>query len=370
MFALEAMADQYGTEIENKAPSPIVNESKSVLKGQEHGVKGPLLLSKQAQIPRRRALPHVRLGGELKPDVPTRPKSRLDQYGKRPERTVQFLRDSPDDTASRSFIAPYPSPRTSVSHLQLEQLLQGVDFELSTYGIEELRDGFFDASFYRPLRRDRSEMMKQASETLPDSFGETHPLSLHGFLPKQWHEAADFIKQISTSRSGIKLLKSFLGFFIAYTICLIPVSRDWLGRYSYIMVISAIVNHPGRSLGSQIDGALMTILGTAAGLGWGSLALYVSTSTFIAKSGYGGVLAAFLVIFSAAIGWLRCLYIRFYQAVLCAGIAICYTCLANTSETVGWRKIFNYGIPWIMGQALCLVIAATISPASGSRALT
>ena len=50
----------------------------------------------------------------------------------------------------------------------------------------------------------------------------------------------------------------------------------------------------------------MTILGTVAGLGWGSLALYVSTSTSAAQSGYGGILAAFLIIFAAAIGWLRC----------------------------------------------------------------
>ena len=56
------------------------------------------------------------------------------------------------------------------------------------------------------------------------------------------------------------------------------------------MAISVIVNHPGRPIGSQIDGAFMTVLGTFAGLGWGALALYVSTSTGPARSGYGGIL--------------------------------------------------------------------------------
>ena len=135
------------------------------------------------------------------------------------------------------------------------------------------------------------------------------------------------------------------------------------------MVVSAIVNHPGRSVGSQIDGLFLTTLGTVAGLGWGSLALYTSTSTAPARAGYGGVLATFLVMFAAAIAWLRCLFMRFYQAVICAGIAICYTCLANTSEAVGWRKVFDYGIPWVLGQALCLLIAALIFPDTGSRSL-
>lgn len=301
---------------------------------------------------------------EPKPDCLTKPNNHVDLHGKRPERPLPKYSEL---GASQNLMAP--SPRTSIHHSQLEPLLQAVDIKLNTYEAEEFRDRFFDASFYRPLKREQAEMMRQASETLPNSL-RNRPLSFQEFLLRRWHEAIGVIKQIATTRTGIKLFKSFLGVFIAYTICLIPVSRDWLGRYNYVMVISAIVNHPGRSVGSQIDGALMTVTGTAAGLAWGGLALYVSTSTTSAKSGYGGILAAFLIFFSAAIAWLRCLFIRFYQAVLCAGIAICYMCLADRSESVGWRKVFNYGIPWVLGQALCLVVAATISPASGSRAMS
>lgn len=270
-------------------------------------------------------------------------------------------------TASHAQNNPAMFSTTDVNQLQLGHLLQAVDVKLQTYEIEEFREGYFDALFYRPLKQDRSKLMREASETLPDSFQRDHPLSIRRFLPQQWHEALNFVKGVTTSRSGVNLLKSFLGFFIAYAICLIPVSREWLGQYNYIMVVSAIINHPGRSLGSQIDGAIMTTFGTAIGLGWGGLALYVSTSTDTAKSGYGGVLASFLIVFSAAIAWLRCLFIRFYQAVLCAGIAICYVCLADTSETVRWRRLFDYGIPWVMGQALCLAVAAIIFPSSGSR---
>ena len=263
-----------------------------------------------------------------------------------------------------------PSPRLSTSHLQLEHLLQAVDVDLNRYGLEESRDGFFDASFNRPVKPNHEDLMKKAAETLPDAFRKkNHPLSLRRFIPQQVREANAFFRKTSSSRAGIRLLKTFLGFFITYIICLIPASRDWLGRYNYIMVVSAIFNHPGRAIGSQLDGAVLTILGTVAGLGWGSLALYVSTSTATAQSGYGGVLATFLVVFAATIGWLRCVFIRLFQAVICAGIAIVYICLADTSESVGWKKVFDYGIPWVLGQAVCLIVAVLVFPDAGSRSL-
>ena len=270
--------------------------------------------------------------------------------------------------ARASSRTPPTTPKESTRQFQLEHLLPQLDVDLNTYGLEELRDGFFDAVFYRPLKRRRSDLMRRASKTLPQSFQEHHPLSLRRFLPQQLHEVRGFLGKLRT-RAGIKLLKSFLGVFISYVICLIPVSRDWLGRYNHVIVISAIVNHPGRTFGSQIDGTFLTIFGTIAGLAWGSLALYVSTSTVTAQRGYGGILATFLVIFTASIGWLRCVFLRFYQAVISAGIAICYICLANTSETVGWRKLFDYGIPWVLGQAICLVVASVVFPDAGARSL-
>ncbi|KAL9043580.1 MAG: hypothetical protein Q9214_003239, partial [Letrouitia sp. 1 TL-2023] len=256
----------------------------------------------------------------------------------------------------------------NVSQVQLEHLLVNVD-AVDSYGLQESRDGFFDATFQSPLRADHEETLQKASHTLPETMRKPHSVSLYHFFPQQFAEAKAFLTDITTTRSGIKLFKSFLGVFVAYVICLVPKSRDWLGRYNYIIVISAILNHPGRPLGSQIDGAMISTLGTAAGLAWGSLALYVSTSTPIAQSGYGGVLASFLILFTTIIAWLRCTLIRLFQAVICAGVAICYTCLADTSQAVGWKKIFNYGIPWVLGQALGLLISILVFPDAGSRSL-
>lgn len=256
------------------------------------------------------------------------------------------------------------------SQVHIEHLLPNTEADLEHYGIFEMRDGFFDATFYRPQSRNRDEMLEKAKETLPYALQTHHPLSWKYFFPRQWSGIRMVTREITTTRSGIKLLRSFLSFFIAYIVCLIPASRRWLGRYNYILVISSLFNHAGRPIGSQIDGTLLTIIGTVAGLAWGSLALYVSTSTTIAQRGYGGVLATFLVLFAAVLASLRCTFIRLYQAVIAAGVSICYTCLADTSEAVGWKKIFDYGIPWLFGQSISLLVSLVIFPASGSRELT
>ncbi|KAL8801136.1 MAG: hypothetical protein Q9200_007042 [Gallowayella weberi] len=215
------------------------------------------------------------------------------------------------------------APSRSQSQKQLDVLLPNADTDLKTYGVNELRDGFFDATYYRPQPRNRPEMMRKASETLPVAMQNHDPLSIRYFLPRQCH----------------------------------------------IMVLSALLNHAGRPIGSQIDGTMSTILGTVVGLGWGSLALWVSTSTKTAQIGYGGVLSTFLVVFTATVAWVRCSFMRLYQAVISAGISICYTCLADTSEAVGWKKIFDYGIPWVFGQAIALIVSCTVVPDSGSHSL-
>ena len=296
------------------------------------------------------------------------PRIYLGSYSRRRFRSRLSLDASLASDAQTPLDSP-ASSHPSLAQAQLHSLLKHVELDLDTYGLEELRDGFFDAIFLPPANEDEAELEQEAIATLPPPLRRHHPLSVRYFFPKQWHDIKDSIHRITTTRAGVRLLKSFLGYFIPYIICLIPVARNWLGPYNYVMAISAVLNHPGRTVGSQIDGAILTILGTAAGLGWGSLALWVSTSTSAAQAGYGGILATFLILFTAVLAWLRCIYIRLFQGVIAAGIAICYTCLADTSRTVGWKKILDYGVPWVLGQAVCLIVVLVVFPDAGARPL-
>lgn len=239
-----------------------------------------------------------------------------------------------------------------------------------TYGVTEMRDGFFDAVFFPPEDVDTDELLKQAEATLPYAFRKKDPLSITNFLPKQWHEVKSVARRVTTTRSGIKLLKSFLAFFVTYILCLVPRVQSWLGRYSYIMVVSAIINHPGRTLGAQVDGAIATTLGTATGLGWGAFGLWFTTVTATARVDYGAILAVFLFIYIFVIACIRSYYIRTYQLVLCAGISISYTCLAEVAgPSISWSKLLDYGVPWVLGQAVALVICAIVAPDAGARPL-
>ncbi|ESZ91243.1 hypothetical protein SBOR_8365 [Sclerotinia borealis F-4128] len=290
-----------------------------------------------------------------------------------PRRSRSLASSRPNSVKSPPTSNP-ASPRSSFSFSQnhmshLSDLLQDYNLDLETYGVEEMRDGFFDAAFFKPPKTTHEELMKDAKFTLPAAFKKKHPLSLKHFFPRQWRGIKEISRQLVTTRAGIKLIKSFLPFFISYILCLVPVIRNWLGRYNYIMVISAIINHSGRSIGAQIDGTILTILGTAGGLGWGAFALWLSDSTSVARRGYGGILAAFLVIFMGFIAAIRSYYIRLYQLVLCAGMAVLYTCLADTSQTIAWKVLFEYGIPWLLGQAIALLVCCIVVPDAGARSL-
>lgn len=285
-----------------------------------------------------------------------------------------------DDQARTRSASPAPaylarpsfdSRRSSVvSIMQIDQIISDDRINMETYGVSEMRDGFFDALFLKPDPVAPEEVAERSKATLPREFEKSHPLSAKHFLPRQLHEIRSVARKVVTTRAGIKLLKSFLAFFIAYILCLIQPVHNWLGRYDYIMVVSAILNHSGRNFGSQIDGAVGTIIGTAAGLAWGVVGLLLSTSTLAAKTGYGGILALFFALFMAGIAYIRSFFIRLYQSVLCAGIAIAFTTLAETSSLdINWPKLRSYAIPWLLGQAIALVVNCIVFPDAGNRLL-
>lgn len=262
---------------------------------------------------------------------------------------------------------------STVSMAQIQQIVSDDRIDTDTFGVSELREGFFDALFLKPSSHPSEELRRQceAASTLPDEFQhDISPLRPRLFVQKQWEVLYSVFVEITTTRAGIRLAKAFTAVFLAYVLCLIPLIRDWLGRYNYIMVVSVIINHPARTIGSQIDGAILTTVGTAAGLGWGVIALLLSTSTLSARSGYGGILALFLALFMTIIAWMRSFLVRFYQGVLCAGIAITFTTLAETSSrSIEWPKLQSYAVPWMLGQAIALVVNCTLFPDAGARSL-
>ncbi|OAQ97880.1 hypothetical protein LLEC1_07165, partial [Akanthomyces lecanii] len=257
------------------------------------------------------------------------------------------------------------------SILKLNHLLPRLeDHGTDTYGVREVRDGFFDAVFLKAPHLPSKDGLEALKATLPAAFDKHNPLTIKHFLPNQWRELKNVFRCVCTTQTGIKLLKAFVAYFIAYVLCLVPVVRSWLGHQHYIMAVSVIINHPARTVGAQFDGVVLTILGTAFGIAWGAVALRLSTSTLAASAGYGGILALFLVVFVSSIAWVRAFFVRFYQAVLTAGISIIYTTLSETHRTtISWPKLRGFAVALLLGQAIALAVNVLICPDAGSRPL-
>lgn len=260
---------------------------------------------------------------------------------------------------------------STTSLLKLNHLLpRPEDHGTDTYGVREVRDGFFDAVFLKPPRLPSKDGLDALKATLPAAFDQHNPLTIKHFLPSQWRKLKSVVRRVFTTQTGITLLKPFVAYFVAYVLCLVPAVRHWLGPQHYIMAVSVILNHPARTVGAQVDGVVFTVLGTAFGIAWGALALLLSTSTLAARAGYGGILALYLVVFIASIASIRAFFVRFYQAVLTAGIAVIYATLSEThNTTIPWNKLRGYAVAFLFGQAIALAVNVLICPDGGARPL-
>ncbi|QUC21414.1 uncharacterized protein UV8b_05657 [Ustilaginoidea virens] len=266
------------------------------------------------------------------------------------------------------------SRRSSITRIaQNDRALADVELDQDTYGVSELRDGLFEAIFLQPLRPPSMQRLSgQAAAALPWELGKSSPLVGKDRVRRQIRELGSLLRRVATTRAGVGLLKASLAYVSAYALCLAPAASTWLGRHHYVVAVSVVLNHPARTLGAQLEGAVFTVAGTAVGLGWGALCLLLSTSaTLAAGAGYGGVLAVLLASFMLAMAWARAFFARSHQAVLCAGIAVLFVTLAaaNGQQPVAWSKLRGYGVCWLLGQAVSLVVNVVVFPDSGARAL-
>ncbi|KAL7946093.1 hypothetical protein V8C42DRAFT_322450 [Trichoderma barbatum] len=284
---------------------------------------------------------------------------------------LRFVAQTPPlrTTTTSAAQSEYGSRRSSFI-LPIDQILPEDHIDPDTFGVVEERDGFFDALFLKHTPLIPQGFVERSRASLPADFDEESPLAASRFIPRQLRELRSVLRLVTTTRAGIRLFRSFTAYFAAYILCLIPAVRTWLGPYHYMIAVSVILNHPARTLGAQIEGALFTTIGTAAGIGWGVAGLLLSTSTSAASNGYGGILALFLALFMAVVAWTRSFYARFYQMVVCAGVAIIFTALVQTQgDIIVWEKLRNYAVPWLLGQAIALLVNCTIFPDAGARPL-
>ncbi|QLG74226.1 hypothetical protein HG535_0G01100 [Zygotorulaspora mrakii] len=256
-----------------------------------------------------------------------------------------------------------PVSRVSLSRLRLGNSAKEKKWEeLEDFNIEELRDGFFDAVF---TKAERLNSDKEEDEQL---IGTKKSENTSGnFLSYAKNLQNDFFS------NALPIFKYFIAYFIALVICVIHRSGNWVGhQYRYFLPIAVLIHHPVRTVGVQLEMTIASVLGASLGLGWSALAWYVSVATKVTASHQGGVLFGSLVIALLFSIWLKELYQRILYISLSFNVAIIFlhnVSLVSSRDELRWTTFWDFGISYLFGILLSLLICVLVSPRSGNTEL-
>jgi hypothetical protein len=254
-----------------------------------------------------------------------------------------------------------------MSQLKLQELSHDQDQQLNKFDLQELRDGFFDPIYTKPAK-------------LGDSRGSMHSDKRRNFsITKGLF--LDSIDQISLDAKyqALKALRHWkiitkftLAYFIAMLLCLIDKSGNWFGHHREWLPIATLINHPVHSIGAQLEITIQSIVGICLGLGWSSLALYISTATQPTRNHQGGILAGSLFIGLFFMGWFKAFYIRFYYMLLSSGLVLIFLSsnLQLDNAAIAWRNCWDIGIPYLFGLLISLFVSIIYIPYLGHEKMT
>ncbi|CCH41840.1 putative membrane protein [Wickerhamomyces ciferrii] len=252
-----------------------------------------------------------------------------------------------------------PNPRTSMSQLKLYQLTDtGKSKEIERFDLEELRNGYFDPLYVKPENVISSSPDHNTDHTNKEGKKSSFKDSIITHLKKSFNEY---------KQHKIVLFKFFLAYFISIILCLIDKPGDWFGIYRVFLPISTLINHPVHSIGAQIEITALSIAGLALGLGWSSLALYISTATQPTRNRQGGIIAGSLFIGIFFMGWFKAYFIRFYYMFLASGFVLVFLSanLDLSTSTINWKDTWNIGIPYLFGLLVSLFVSLVVFPDVG-----
>lgn len=243
------------------------------------------------------------------------------------------------------------SLRSNISQLKLNRLVQEQKWEkLESFDLEELRDGYFD-----PVFTAHESMFADDVAPVTSSSNEKKWLKLLNIknLRKEWRH----------------ILKYWVAFFISIVICLIEPAGQWIGQeFRYFLPVAVLLHHPARNIGIQLEISIQSILGAATGMAYAALVWYVSTATLPAANNQGGILffGQFLAIILT--DWVRTLFQRsFYFATSCgvATLFFCSSSLKMSKSELEWKLFWDFGISYLYGIILSLLVCATLFPETG-----
>lgn len=235
--------------------------------------------------------------------------------------------------------------------------------ELDDFNLEELRDGFFDPVFTKPEKRIWSETDDEyASLTSANGLSEG---------PKRSKWVVDLLAGLKAQK--LSILKYFIAFFVSLVICVIHPSGSWIGHeYRYFLPVAVLIHHPVRNIGVQLEMTVSSVIGGSLGLAWSALAWYISVATRPTANHQGGILFASLALALLCATWLRELYQRLLYVTLSFSVAIIFlhnVSLVSSRRDLHWKFFWDFGIAYLFGILLSLLVCVLVDPHSGNSEL-
>lgn len=220
-------------------------------------------------------------------------------------------------------------------------------------GLWEERPTHFDAFWTRSSRHtDEDEYLEQPK-------------------PKQRYSLLFDIQFDSTAT--IRFLKAYIASVVAFILCLVEPINIWLGKYPFLLVFACLFHHPGRTSGSQLLITLLSVLGGALGIAWGSFGTFIATSTQDARHGAGAFHAVSLMFGLFISGWLKAGFLRLHFFCTTFFVCLFFMEVVDVSNqpisTDYWHKILDIVAPYLIGMAVSLLINLAVLPDYGQRDL-
>ncbi|ORX56446.1 hypothetical protein DM01DRAFT_1382683 [Hesseltinella vesiculosa] len=190
--------------------------------------------------------------------------------------------------------------------------------------------------------------------------------------PSQTAKLIDYLHKKFPSRVVRRVLKCTLAYFITTLFSLIHPLAATMGSSVFLVTTGSLFNHPGRSMGAQVDATVTTALGLILAVGWACAALAaISTynvehpATYYYDAAVKVIPALFLFVGVFLTQLLRQLLPKFNFFSLQFMIVQIFAMTRGVFDiSFDWKLPLNIGMPLLIGAGISFVVNIFVWPES------
>lgn len=166
-----------------------------------------------------------------------------------------------------------------------------------------------------------------------------------------------------------RMVKHTIAITITISIVIIPAVNALYGPAAYLAAMTTVFSHCAQRFGQMVQSLIFVLAGMFLGLGWATLALYLSGLVFeTSQPGAYTIRAIFLVVVTLAHGYVRSYSPRLFLPVWIT-LLTSFTILVGTTNQVRLATLTNIVYPILTAMAVLLIVNVTVFPEFSARFL-